>query len=128
MWAAKHCSILFSPTMNRLFIFCCAYGFQDWARDYMKNIYCDWKLTHITQFSKYNFYSKAKNATDLLQVVNSTGLLPDASGQQVATNLSISNKYVKNFSFVAACRLQTCENLLKQLAASLWITVLQQTC
>ena len=42
----------------------------------------------------------------------------------VATNLSISstsNKSVK-IRLVATCYLQTCYNLLKQLAASLWIT------
>ena len=41
-----------------------------------------------------------------------------------ATNLSISssrNKSVK-IRLVAICHLQTCYNLLKQLAASLWIT------
>ena len=44
--------------------------------------------------------------------------------QQVATNLSISsscNKSVK-IRLVVTCRIQTCYNLLKQLAASLWIT------
>ena len=44
--------------------------------------------------------------------------------QQVATNLSISsscNKSVK-IRIVVTCHLQTCYNLLKQLAASLWIT------
>ena len=44
--------------------------------------------------------------------------------QQVATNLSIllsCNKSVK-VRLVATCHLQTCYNLLKQLAASLWIT------
>ena len=48
-----------------------------------------------------------------------------------ATNLSVSsscNKSVK-IRFVATCHLQTCSNLLKQLAASLWITsFLQSTC
>ena len=42
----------------------------------------------------------------------------------VATNLSISsssNKSVK-IRLVATCHLQTCYNLLKQLAANLWIT------
>ena len=41
------------------------------------------------------------------------------SCQQVATNLSIS--FVK-IRLVAICHLQTFYNLLKQLAASLWIT------
>ena len=48
-----------------------------------------------------------------------------ATCQQVATNLSISsscNKSVKKIRLVATCHLQTCSNLLKQLAASLWIT------
>ena len=44
--------------------------------------------------------------------------------QQVATNLSISSSYNKSVKIrlVASCHLQTCYNLLKQLAASLWIT------
>ena len=49
-----------------------------------------------------------------------------ASCQQVATSLSISsncNKSVK-IRLVATCHLQTCYNLLKQLAASLLITSL----
>ena len=44
--------------------------------------------------------------------------------QQVATNLSISsscNKSVK-IRLVVTCHLQTCYNLLKQLAATLWMT------
>ena len=44
--------------------------------------------------------------------------------QQVSTNLSISsscNKSVK-IRLIATCHLQTCYNLLKQLAASKWIT------
>ena len=47
-----------------------------------------------------------------------------ATCQQVTTNLSISScchKSVKIRLF-ATCHLQTCYNLLKQLAASLWIT------
>ena len=47
-----------------------------------------------------------------------------ANCQQFATNLSISlscNKSVK-IRLVATCHLQTCYNLLKQLASSLWIT------
>ena len=39
--------------------------------------------------------------------------------QQVATNLSISSVKIR---LVAIGNLQTCYNLLKQLAASLWIT------
>ena len=44
--------------------------------------------------------------------------------QQVATNLLISSSYNKSVKIrlVATCHLQTCYNLLKQLAASLWIT------
>ena len=44
--------------------------------------------------------------------------------QQVATNLSVSSGYNKSvkISLVATCHLQTCYNLLKQLAAILWIT------
>ena len=51
-----------------------------------------------------------------------------ATCQQVATSLLISsscNKLVK-IRLVATCHLQTCCNLLKQLAASLWITSLNK--
>ena len=44
--------------------------------------------------------------------------------QQVSTNLSISSSCSKSVKIrlVATCHLQTCYNLLKQLAASKWIT------
>ena len=47
-----------------------------------------------------------------------------ATCQQVATNLSISSTFNKsvNIRFFATCHLQTCYNLLKQLAAGVWIT------
>jgi hypothetical protein len=51
-----------------------------------------------------------------------------ATCQQVATSLLISsscNKLVK-IRLVATCHLQTCCNLLKQLAASLWLTSLDK--
>ena len=61
-----------------------------------------------------------KKATDLLQVVYQLA----KNFQQVATNLSVSsngNKSAK-IRLVALRHLQTCNNLLKQLAAKLWIT------
>ena len=52
----------------------------------------------------------AKNATDLLQ---------QTTCEQVATNLSISSSCNKSLKLrlAATCHLQTCYNLLKQLAA-----------
>ena len=70
----------------------------------------------------YLLYS-AKNATDVLQVVNFANL--SRSCQQVATSLSISsswNKPVELIRLVAACQLQTCYNLLEQVAPSLLIS------
>ena len=44
--------------------------------------------------------------------------------QQVVTSLSVSSSYNKSVKIrvIATCHLQTCCNLLKQFAASLWIT------
>ena len=63
-----------------------------------------------------------KKATDLLQVVNFTRLLQLVNN--FATSLSISSSCYKSVKMrlVATCHLQTCYNLLKQLAAGLWIT------
>ena len=63
------------------------------------------------------FICSAKNASYQFQLLVTTC-------QQVATNLSISsrcNKSVK-IKLIATCHLQTCHNLLKQLAESLWTT------
>ena len=65
---------------------------------------------------------QARNAQ--VKSKSAESLLPLRTCQQTATNLSISsnsNKSVK-IRLLATCNLQTCYNLLKQLAASLWIT------
>ena len=62
---------------------------------------------------------KKTRQTCLAASFNFTGFV--ATCQQIATNLSVSsncNKSVK-VRLVATCHLQTCYNLLKQLAASL---------
>ena len=74
----------------------------------------------ITQNSSENIESRQSRCKF---VVNFIGLLQPVN-MQVLTNFSISlscNKFVK-IRLVATCHLQTCHNLLKQLAASLWIT------
>ena len=71
--------------------------------------------------SVINIPHTASDATDLLQVVNSTGFV--ATCQRVATNLSISSSCNKSVTIrlIAICHLQTCYNLLKQLETSLLI-------
>ena len=60
--------------------------------------------------------------------VSSFGYIYTFFGVYLATDLSISCNKLVNFiksvkiRLVATCHLQTCYNLLKQLAASLWIT------
>ena len=78
-------------------------------------------LKYVGAFSQ----PKVVNLTGLLQLVKN--LLQTCEFDQVVYNKSVKIR------LVATCRLQICYNLLKQLAASLWITGfqtinLQQVC
>ena len=69
-------------------------------------------MTHIPtsrHLSDSQHICSQKRHTDLLQVANLTGLSTSC------------NKSAK-IRLVATCHLQTCHSLLKQIAASLWIT------
>ena len=57
----------------------------------------------------------AKNATELLQVVNFTGLLQLINKLQQTLSIFSSCKKSVKIGLVATCHLQTCYNLLAQL-------------
>ena len=88
--------------------------------DMSKNYHCALEKRQGSNCSNMDGCYTAKNATVLLQVVNRLV----ATSQQVSTNLPIfsSCNTSVQIRLAAACHLQTCYNLLKQLAASLWIT------
>ena len=79
---------------------------------------------YTVQYNTILDSTQPKNVTDLLRVVNFTGLLQLVLFQQVATSLSISSSCDKSVEIrlVKTCHLQTFYNLLKQLATSLLIT------
>ena len=63
MWAAQHCSRLFSTALNRLCVFCCVGGFKEVLFDvlfsivkaakYPMDFFCCCKLCTLTEKEEY---------------------------------------------------------------------------